>query len=234
MIRTIDDILSRAMDRLGEHLMAVLPPLVAAVIILGVTWVLAVTARWLLTRAFKGLSIDRFLAQTGVSTILAGAGRIRASRLAASGAYWLILLAGTLTAVNVFDTKMSTQIVERAVLLLPNLVTAGAILLAGAWLSQYLGRSALVWAVNEELPWPRRIGAAVRVASMFVAVVVAAHQLDFAANVFFAAFVIFAGGAVLTLGLALGLGARGSVSRYFEERRQKKERETEDTLWNHL
>jgi hypothetical protein len=76
------------------------------------------------------------------------------------------------------------------------------ILLVGAWLSQYLGRSLLVWAVNENLPAPRRIVAAARVLIMFVAVVVVADTLNFARTVFLAAFMILVGGAVLTASLA--------------------------------
>ena len=103
---------------------------------------------------------------------------------------------------------------ETLVLLFPKLVTATVILLAGAWLGQYLGRSALVWAVNEEVPFARRIATGVRVAILFVAVVVAADQLNFARNVFLSAFLIVAGGAVLTISLILGLRSREWISQF--------------------
>lgn len=117
--------------------------------------------------------------------------------------------------------------------MLPKIMVAGLILLAGFWLSQYLGRSLLVWAVNEDLPSPRRLASATRVLILFVAVVVAADQLDFARNVFLAAFIILASGAVLTLSLAVGLGAGGGMRRYFEEKREGVETR-ERSLWTHL
>jgi hypothetical protein len=59
------------------------------------------------------------------------------------------------------------------------------ILLAGVWISRYLGRSALVWAFNEGVTYPRRIGQAVRVVAISVTVVVAADRLNTpAANAF--------------------------------------------------
>jgi hypothetical protein len=114
------------------------------------------------------------------------------------------------------------------------MVVAGLILLAGVWLSQFLGRSTLVWAVNENVPSPRKLAGAVRVAIMFVAVVVAADQLNFARTVFLAAFIILMGGAVLAASLALGLGSREATSRYFQERAQAREERGERSLWNHL
>ncbi len=91
----------------------------------------------------------------------------------------------------------------------------------------------LVWAVNENLPSPRRLAAAARILIMFAAVVVAADQLNFARSVFLAAFVIFVGGAVLAASLAIGLG-RGGLQRFFEEKRDPASDSTERSLWSHL
>jgi hypothetical protein len=113
---------------------------------------------------------------------------------------------------------------------------AGAIILVGIWLGQYLGRSTVVWAVNEGLPQPRRLAAAVRVVIMFVAVVVAAYQLDFARSVFLAAFILLLGGAVLAASLAAGIGAGDRFRRYLSDRQERQEpsMERERSLWSHL
>jgi hypothetical protein len=49
----------------------------------------------------------------------------------------------------VFNTNLTTQMTSAFVLFLPKLFVAAVILLVGLWLSQYLGRSTLVWSVNE-------------------------------------------------------------------------------------
>lgn len=234
MVEILKQILQGVLDRLQHEITTYLPSTLAAIILILGAYVLAVFVRWLVYRAFKGLAIDRFLRHSGVAFMLDPSGRVRATRLVGSVAYWGILLAGILLGISVFGTDLTTQITQRIVFLLPKLVVAGLILLAGVWLSQYLGRSMLVWAVNESLPAPRRLATAVRVIILFVAVVVAADQLEFARSVFLAAFIILVGGAVLAASLAIGMGAGAGVRRYIEQTQEKGENSSERSLWNHL
>lgn len=234
MIGTLQQVLERALERLSALTTTYLPPLLAGLAILLVAYGIALAARWLLTRIFKGIAVDRFLRQSGISSMLTRSGRLRVTPLVAAGAYWSILLAGLLTALSAFDSRVTSRIVEAVVFLFPKLVIVAAILVAGLWLAQYLGRSTLVWAFNEGLPWPRRLAGAVRVVIVFAAVVIAADRLDFGRNVFLAAFILLVGGAVLAASLALGLGGREAVRRYLEERAGRREGEAERSLWSHL
>jgi hypothetical protein len=233
MIRTLQDVLDRVLDTITFHLTTYLPPLVVALIVLGIFWLVAKLVRWLMTKAIKGSGIDRFLSDSGLRSMFDSAGRLHGTPLIAGAAYWLILIGGVLAALNVFGTNLTSRMVEATVFLFPKAVTAGLILLAGAWLAQFLGRSVLVWASNEEIPGPRRLAAMTRIITMFVAVVVASDVLDFAPRVFFAAFVILVGGAVLAASLALGLGGRDAIRGYLGERKSKQSDE-EKSLWSHL
>jgi hypothetical protein len=100
-------------------------------------------------------------------------------------------------------------------------------------LSQYLARCTVVWAFNENLPYPRRLAVAVRLIVLFVAVVVAADHLNFARSVFLAAFIILVGGLILASSLAIGLGASVGVRRYLEEK-SKTADDSGRSLWSHL
>jgi hypothetical protein len=233
MIETLKKVLEGALERLHHQITTYLPSLLAALTLVLGAYLTAVLARWLIYRIFKGLAIDKFLRQSGVAFLVDPSGRLRATRLVAETVYWCILLSGVLLGVNVFGTTLTDQIVQRFVFLLPKLFVAGIILLSGTWLGQYLGRGMLVWAVNENFPSPRRLAAVVRILIVFVAVVVAADQLDFARTVFLAAFIIFVGGAVLATSLALGLG-RGGVQRFFAESSEHPGESAERSLWNHL
>jgi hypothetical protein len=234
MIRTLQDVLDKVLDTIAFHLTTYVPPLVVALLILALFWLFAKGVRWTLTKAIKGTGIDRFLSDSGLSSMFDSAGRLHGQPLIAGAAYWLILAGGFLVAINVFGTNLTSRMVEATVFLFPKAVTAGLILLVGAWLAQYLGRSVLVWASNEELPAPRRLAAGTRVVTMFVAVVVSSDLLDFAPRVFFAAFIILVGGAVLAASLALGLGGRDAVRRYLQQRAERREEEGEKSLWSHL
>jgi hypothetical protein len=234
MLDILRKIFEGVLQRLDKYSTTVVPSLLAAVMVVLAAWIIAACARWLLYRMFKGPTIDRFLRTSGLAFMLDPRGRLRAKRLVAETAYWCILLSGILLGLSAFDSQITTLIIQRLVILMPKLVMAGVILLAGFWLSQYLGRMTVVWAVNESVPSPRRIATAVRVLIMFVAVVVAANQLEFASSVFLAAFIILVGGAVLTVSLAAGIGASDRFRRYFEERSEQVEDTRERSLWTHL
>jgi hypothetical protein len=233
MISTLQQILEGTLDRLYYHVITYLPSLFAALVLLLIAYLLALLARWMIYRIFKGFSLDKFLRQSGIAFMVDGSGRLRATRLVAETVYWGILLTGVLAGVNVFGTDLTTQIIQSFIFLLPKLFVAGLILLAGAWLGQYLGRNMLVWAVNEGFPTPRRLAVIVRILVMFVAVVVAADQLDFARSVFLAAFIILVGGAVLAASLAIGLG-RGVLPGLLEPKGEHGEETGERSLWSHL
>jgi len=233
MIETLKKVLAGALERLQYQVTTYLPPLLAALTLVLGAYLTALLARWLIYRIFKGLAIDKFLRQSGVAFLVDPSGRLRATRLVAETVYWCILLSGFLLGVNVFGTDLTNQIVQSFMSLLPRLFVAGLILLGGTWLGQYLGRGMLVWAVNENFPSPRRLAAVVRILIMFVAVVVASDQLNFARSVFLAAFIIFVGGAVLAASLLIGLG-RGSVRRFLEEKSDQTGESGERSLWSHL
>lgn len=233
MLETLTNVLESALERLRFQITTYLPSLLAALTLVLVAWLLAWSARWVIEHIFKGRAIDKFLRQSGIAFLVDPSGRLRATRLVSGVVYWGLLLGGFLLGVNVFNTDITTRMVQGFVFLLPKLFIAGLILLGGAWLGQYLGRNMLVWAVNENFPTPRRLAVVVRILVMFVAVVVAADQLDFARNVFLAAFIILVGGAMLAASLAIGLGHanwRGLV----EERKAPEAGKEERSLWSHL
>jgi len=234
MLAALQDILEGALQRLSYQIHTYLPGLLAAITILLGAYIVARTARWLLNKIFRGMALDRFLRESGLSTLLSRSGRVRATRLVAETAYWIILLLGLLTGLSAFNTELTTHMIETVLFLLPKLVTATAIILAGVWLGQYLGRSVLVWAVNEGIPSGRRLGTAVRIVIVFAAVVVASDQLNFARSIFLATFVMAIGGAILAISLALGLEGREWLHHYLKEREAATEEPVERSLRNHL
>ncbi len=234
MIPVFEEILEKTIARLSHNLTTYLPPLIVAIFILLVTFAVAKLVRWVILRAVKAITLDKFLRDSGLTSIFDRSGQVRAATLVAGIAYWAIVATGLLTALDTFDTSLTSQMVQATVFSIPKLVTAGLILLAGFWLAQYLGRSALLWAVNEGMPFARRIAMGVRVVIVFVAVVVAADALNFARSVFFAAFVILVGGATFALSLALGVGLRPSIERRLREREPERVPEPERSVWSHL
>jgi hypothetical protein len=235
MSETLALILQGVVDRLNLQATTYLPSLIAAGIVILGALIIATVTRRILYRIFKGAAIDRFMRRTGLAHLIDPSGRLRATRLTAEAAYWSILTTGVLAGLSVFGTDLTAQLIQSFVFLIPRLVIAGLIILAGAWLSQYLARCTLVWAFNENLPYPRRLAVGVRTMVFFVAIVVASDHLNFARDVFLTAFIIFVGGFVLAVSLALGIGASGRIRGYLGEKEKlKMDREEERSLWSHL
>ena len=237
MIETLNAIVRGAIERLYQQTTTDLPPLIAAAAIFAIAYILATTVRWLINRAFKGLELDRWMHSSGISALLDRSGNLRASHVVARATYWAILLAGILAALNAVGAGLTSRLVESAVLLLPRLFAGAAIVLGGILLAQFLGRGALVWAVNEDMPSPRKLAMLVRAVIVFVAVVAAADTLNFARSVFLAAFILIMGAVALALGIALGLSARDALKTYLLERSNRPASphgQEERSLWSHL
>jgi flagellar biosynthesis protein FliQ len=233
MIDILKTIVQEAATRLHHQVTTYLPSLLAAAVMIIGAYLTAILVRWLIYRIFKGFAVDKFLRESGVVYLLAPSGRLQATRIVAETVFWCILLTGFLLGLNVFGSDFTTQLEQGIVSFLPKLFVAGLILLGGSWLGHYLGRATLVWAVNENLSAPRRLGAGVRVLVNFGAVVIAADQLHFSSNVFLAAFIIVVGGLVLAASLAIGLGNRG-VRHLFDDKEGRPEDSAERSLWSHL
>jgi hypothetical protein len=234
MFQLAEGIARDTMERLSRITMAHLPALLVALFILLVAWLLAMAVRWLLMRIFRGARIDQFLRRSGLASILPGEGPARATKMAAKASYWAILIGGFLLALSAFDTQLTSRMIEWVLLIVPKLVTGAVILVAGLWLSRYLGHSALLWAFNEGIPHSRWVSQGVRIVVVFATVVVVADYLDFARNVFLAAFILIVGGAMLAGGLALGLGGRKLIERNIEAGDSEGNGKREHEVWKHL
>jgi hypothetical protein len=234
MIQVLQQIFEKTVARLSQHLITYMPPLIVAATIIGVSFLLATLLRWVILRLVKGAALDKFLRDSGLSSMVDRSGRLRGASLVAATGYWAILMIGVLTAIDVFDTTLTSRIVETTVFAFPKLVAAAAILLAGFWLAQYLSRGTLIWAVNEGVMVARRLSIAVKLLVGFVTIVVAADALNFASRVFYAAFVILIGGAVLAVSIAAGLSLRGSFEHYLGKDTPAPAEHEERSLWHHL
>ena len=235
MFGILEQIVRQAVERVVSQVLTYSPGFLAALFILAAALLLAKSVRWFLLKIFKGISVDRFLRHSGLSSMLNRSGRLQTSQLVAQTAYWAILVLGLLVALNSFNSEITSRAISAAVFLFPKLIAAAAIIVIGAWLGRYFGRSTLVWAVNEGVPAPRKLASAVRALFTFGGVVAAADHLNFARNVFLVAFILVVGGIVLAASLAVGLGGREAVRSYLNEEKATSQESVDDRpLWKHL
>ncbi|MBN1566309.1 MAG: hypothetical protein JXA73_00570 [Acidobacteria bacterium] len=231
MLGLLEQIMRQSADRISSQVLNYAPGLLAALFILIIAFAIAKFLQWIILKIFKGISIDRFLRRTGLAT---SPEKLKTPLLVARVAFWLVLGTGFLIALSSFNSQLTSRIIETAVFLFPKIVVAAAIIIISAWLGRYFGRSILVWAVNENIPGPRKLAAAVRVLFIFAGVVAAADHLDFARSVFLAAFILLVGGLVLACSIALGLSGREFMQRMLHEEKVSSKEIEEQSIWRHL
>jgi hypothetical protein len=231
MLDLLEQIMKQTIDRITSQVLAYAPGLLAALFILIIAFAVARCFQWIILKIFKGDAIDRFLKRMGLA---ANTQRLKTPNLAAKIVFWLIMGAGFLVALSSFDSELTTRMIETAVFLFPKLLIAAAIIVISTWVGRYLGRSILIWAVNENIPGPRKLAAAVRVLFTSGGVVAAADHLDFARSVFLAAFIIILGGIVLSASLAFGLGGREYIRQRLQQEKSTSGENEKRPIWKHL
>lgn len=208
-----------ALDGLRDTVVAVLPQLLAALLVVVVGCLVAWVVRWAARRLLTLARFDRLADSLGVSGGLARADvTARPSALAASALFWLVLLAFLLAALRMFEVEAVNQLTTDFILYLPRLFTAMLILLFGFLVANFLARAALIAAVNAGLPSARMFSLVIKVLITILAFAMALEQLRIARSIVLAAFVISFGSVSLGLALAFGLGGRDAARRVLEGR----------------
>src|SRR3972149_1495536 len=105
-------------------------------------------------------------------------------------------------------TQWTQNLVERFFLFLPHLLAALVILVGGALVSRFLGRSVLIAAVNKRVPFARLLAGVAGFFVMTPAVVASLDELGIGRTTIFVTFAIMFGGLVTALAIAFRLGAR--------------------------
>ena len=109
--------------------------------------------------------------------------------------YWCVWLAGLASVGALLDSRMEDR--------LPGML-AGLGLFAGCWwLGDYWSRSVLIWMSNDEIPYPWRWSAALRIAVVSAGIALASESTGFATPLIRNAFLILLAGATLTLAYAV-------------------------------
>jgi hypothetical protein len=215
MMEQFDTALRMAGARIVDSIANFLPGALVFLVLLVVSIVLAVAVRVVVRRGLQSLDFDRRAEQFGISP--AGmASSQSASAVAASFAYWTVLLMGLLLGLTALDASLPSQFAVTVLSYLPHLVAALLILLAGTVVARFLARAVLIGAVNMGVHHARVLSVLVKWLVLIVAAAMALEHLGIGRTVLLLAFGIVFGGIVLAMAIAVGLGARDTVGRALE------------------
>jgi hypothetical protein len=209
-LRSLGEALATVGSTLLERIVAFVPSVLGAVLLLIVGWILARVLRVLATRA--ALLLDTLLARVGGP---GGVERLRMGRAAAvfgTAVFWVVLLFFATAATQVLGLQTFTDWLARLIDYLPTLAAGVLIVVAGYVLSRFVGD--LVRATATRLDTAQRsvLARLTQIAILVGAVLVGADQIGI--RVTFLAIFAAAGAAAVVGGLAIavGLGARDHIA----------------------
>jgi hypothetical protein len=209
----LDGILRQAGGRVGEQIAAALPSVLAALVLLTLTAILAVAARLLLIRGLEGIDFDHRAERLGLVPPPNWPPGSKPTMVVARAVQWTIVILGVLLSLTALDAALPARLALSIFEYLPDLLAAFLIVIVGSVVARFLSQSVLIGAVNMQIRSARLLSMAVKWMVLLITVAMALDHLRIGRNILILAFGILFGGIVLAVSLACGLGARDAVAR---------------------
>lgn len=202
-------------DGVGR-IVAFLPHLVSAVIILAVGYGVAVLLRMLTRRLLHGAGFDRFV-ERRVHPKVASKGSPSAG--AGGVVFWIVMLAAFTMASRALGLDTLTAGLSRILGYVPRVLVACAIVVIGAAVGRLLG--SLVADVSN-----RSVAGVARGAVIALAIFMALDELQVARGIVLTAFTLLLGAAAVAAAIAFGVGNRDLAAQYTRRWTRKLEAES--------
>ncbi len=186
-----------------------LPALIGAALILIIGWFVSGLLARLIERALKAVGFEAAVERSGIGEFIRRTGtRMTTSGVIATLVKYFIFLIFVQAAANVLGIPQLTEIINRIILFIPNVVVAMAIIVVGSLIAKFL--SGLVRSSVSELGVgsPNLLATLTQYIVVGFAVIAAIDQLGIAATLVNTLLIGLIGSAALAVGLAFGLGGR--------------------------
>jgi hypothetical protein len=193
------------------------PRLVAAVLLLGLGWVVASLVRRLLIQALRALRVDVVAEKAGIEDfLLRGGVRFTTVTLTAQIVYWGLFLIVVLAAFNVLGIPIPTSTIEQIAAYLPNIFVALIIVIFGSLLAQFAKGTLQTYLNNIGMEGAQTFAYLAHGALLVFVATLALSQLRIGGEVLVSAFELAFGSLCLALALAFGLGGRHWAARILD------------------
>ena len=228
----IQDVISQAWYQIMTGVANFLPRLLALVLIVLFTMVVAVLLRIGVRRFLRGIKFDQRIANWGFPEVANWSPDRSPTLLLTRVIYWSIVLLGLLVGISVLDARLTSTFVIRVFDYLPDVLAAMLVLIVGTLAARFFARSVLISAVNLKIQSARLLSLGVKWLVLVLAAAMALQHLGIGGPIVTLSFGILFGGIVLALALAVGLGSKDMVSRSWEQ--QANAEETPEEQLQHL
>jgi len=204
-------------------IMAYLPVLLGALIILIVGWIVAKAIRRIVDWLLKTARFDTLADKAGITEILRkGDMKITAREVVSGLVYWLVIIMVLVMVVNALGLPKASDILASLFAYVPKVIAALFVLVVAMFLASFVSGIVRTAAGNANLPKPEIFAGISRWAIIIFAATISLEQLGIAPLLVTTTFNIVLGGVCLALALAFGLGGKEAAARYLEELRKRR------------
>ena len=212
------------MDSLFEPLrvtlaqvIAYLPTLAFAVIVVIAGWLLAKAARFALVKAMRAINFNVLTERAGLDEFLKQGG-IRSDTTDIFGilVYWLIVLAALLSAFNALGLPYLTDLLRQVVFFVPKLMIALVILAFGAYFARFIAGAVMAYCRNVGIQDSDILGRLAQYAILAFVILLALEQMQIGGEIIRQSFLIILAGVVFALALAFGIGGKDWAAELLE------------------
>lgn len=204
------------------QLWAFLPAVLAALFVAGAGVMLARIARAFVERLLKLIHFNRLAEKSGLEAFFsAGEYPITSAKVIGAAVYWIIILMAVTAAADLLRLKIISDLFERVVLYLPNVIVAVVILIFGMVFSRIVNR--FVFGALKSLHFDNALAVG-KVCEYVVQVFVwfiALEQLQINTDLLLIAFALAFGALCLAAAIAFGLAGRDAASRLIDKALRK-------------
>jgi hypothetical protein len=213
-----DDLVAEPVRQMLTKILAYLPILLGALIILIVGWIIAKAIRRAIDWLLKMVRFDTLADKAGISEILRkGNLKVSAREVVSGIVYWLIIIMVLVMAVDALGLPKASDVLASLFAYVPNVIAALLVLVVAMFLASFVSGIVRTAAGNANLPKPEIFASISRWAIIIFAATVSLEQLGIASLLVTATFNIILGGICLALALAFGLGGKDAAAKYLEE-----------------
>ena len=194
-----------------------LPALIGALLIVVIGWFISGLIAGLLERGLKAVGLESAVEKSGIGDFVRRSGTsMTTSGIIAALIKYSIFLIFVQAAANVLGIPQLTEIINRIILYIPNVIVAMAIIVVGSFIAQFL--AGLVRSSVSELGVgnPNLLGKLTQYIVIGFSVIAAIDQLEIAPTLVNTLLIGLIGSVALAIGLAFGLGGRevaGEIAR---------------------
>lgn len=206
--------LVNAMSTMWASIASFIPRLFGALLVVVIGLVVAKLLDTLLSKLLAKFGLDRLMAGTGVTKVLARAGiHAPVSTLIGKIIYWFILLVFLVSAAESLGLERVSATLDMFALYLPKVFGAALVLLAGVLLAQLVNGVVRGAAEGVGLDYSAGLGRIAQALVIIISISVAIGQLEIKTDLLNTVIAIVLISFGIAVALALGFGSREVVSQ---------------------